>query len=62
MSGTYDKNAKYDKKEIPPGSKVRVILSELYDNKHKHLDIEKLFPVDEIMKAMMYYQGDGIPG
>lgn len=60
IAGTYSKeNSK--RKEIPAGSKIRMILSDLYSDQVEAGICDK-YSDEEIKKAIMLHEGDSIPG
>ncbi|KRX07095.1 P-loop containing nucleoside triphosphate hydrolase [Pseudocohnilembus persalinus] len=62
LAGNYDKNAKLEKNQIPPGSKIREILTDLYQDKITLEQVQNLFPSKDIERALQFHEGGSIPG
>ncbi len=60
LSGTYVKE-KGKIKDMPTGSKVRLILEDLYHD-YGNNNVCNLYSDDDIKKAIMLHEGDSIPG
>jgi len=61
LNGTYQRSHVKAEDKIPPGSRVRTILSEIYDDKHD-VNICDQYSDSDIQNAILRHEGDSIPG
>ena len=61
ISGSYDRLAVYDKNRLPAGSRIRIILNDLYSDLRKSKPTEIYSDLD-IKNAIIKHEGESIPG
>lgn len=61
ITGSYDKNAIYDKNRLPAGTRIRIILNDLYSDIRKYKPTE-CYRDEDIKAAIVKHEGESIPG